>query len=136
MNIKDINFKKYTDKASALLSDNQKVQELLASVREKIQSVIESNDKLKEFVEQINVMIRMIKAQYTGQYKEFPWKSIVMITGALIYFITPLDFIPDFIPALGLTDDAAVVYWVYRNILDDVEKFREWEIAKGAASNS
>ncbi len=31
---------------------------------------------------------------------------------AIIYFITPLDLIPDFIPFSGLLDDAGVILWV------------------------
>jgi uncharacterized membrane protein YkvA (DUF1232 family) len=53
-----------------------------------------------------------------------------MVVGALLYFITPLDVIPDLIPALGFTDDAALVLWVYKNIREDIEKFRQWEMAK------
>jgi uncharacterized membrane protein YkvA (DUF1232 family) len=128
MNINDINFKKYKEKAAELLSDRSKLHSLIHNSIEKVKGVIESNPKLKDFVEQLNLIIRMIKAQYSGDYKEIPWKSTVMMAGALIYFITPFDFIPDLIPGLGLTDDAAVVYWVYKNIQEDIEKFRQWEI--------
>lgn len=130
MNISDINFKKYKEKATALLQDKKKVQELVKNSAEKIKTVIEKNENLKEFVDQVGLMIRMIKAQFSGEYKDFPWKSTVMVVGALLYFLTPLDLIPDFIPGLGLTDDAALVYWVYQNIKEDIEKFRQWEISR------
>ncbi|MFY0650513.1 MAG: DUF1232 domain-containing protein [Cyclobacteriaceae bacterium] len=130
MNINDFNFKKYKEKATALLQDKQKLQALIKNSAEKVNEVIESNEKLRDLVDQTKLMIRMVKAQFSGEYNEFPVKSIVMVVGALIYFITPLDFIPDFIPALGLTDDAALVYWVYKNIQEDIEKFRQWEISK------
>lgn len=130
MNISDINFKKYKEKATALLQDKKKVQELVKNSAEKIKTVIEKNENLKEFVDQVGLMIRMIKAQFSGEYKDFPWKSTVMVAGALLYFLTPLDLIPDFIPGLGLTDDAALVYWVYQNIKEDIEKFRQWEISR------
>jgi uncharacterized membrane protein YkvA (DUF1232 family) len=37
-----------------------------------------------------------------------------MITGAIIYFVTPIDLIFDWIPLLGFIDDAAVVVFVIR----------------------
>lgn len=121
------NFKKYSEKAVSVLKDNKRVQTLLASSKSKLQSIIDNNQKLKEFTEKVSLMIRMLKAQFNGQYHGFPWKSLVMIAGALIYFITPIDLIPDFIPALGLTDDATIVYWIYQSLQEDVDKFKAWE---------
>ena len=36
-----------------------------------------------------------------------------MIIGGLIYMVSPIDLIPDFIPFLGLTDDAGVIGLVF-----------------------
>ena len=38
-----------------------------------------------------------------------PKKYKAMIIGALGYFIVPLDMIPDFVPAVGYTDDVAAI---------------------------
>ena len=38
-----------------------------------------------------------------------PTKYKAMIIGALGYFILPLDAIPDFVPAVGYTDDVAAL---------------------------
>ena len=127
MKVNTSNFKKYKEKAASVLKDNKRVQVLLSSSKLKLQSIVDSNEKLKEFTEKVSLMIRMLKAQFTGDYRDFPWKSLVMIAGALIYFITPFDLIPDFIPALGLTDDATIVYWIYQSLQEDVDKFKQWE---------
>lgn len=37
------------------------------------------------------------------------WASRAMAIGALVYLISPLDVVPDVLPAIGLTDDATVV---------------------------
>ncbi len=121
------NFEKYKKKATGLLKDNERVNTLLSTTRGKLKSIVESNEKLKEFSDKVYTFFRMVKAQMTGEYKEMPWKSLVMITGALIYFVTPLDIIPDFIPALGLTDDVAIVVWIYNSLQDDIERFEAWE---------
>jgi len=42
---------------------------------------------------------------YTLQKENIPLKAKGVILGALGYFISPLDVIPDFIPVLGYTDD-------------------------------
>ncbi|HEU5146595.1 MAG TPA: DUF1232 domain-containing protein, partial [Chryseosolibacter sp.] len=59
------------------------------------------------------VLGRLIKAYALGQYREVPWKTILLIVAAVIYFVNPLDLVPDIIPLTGLTDDFAVLVWVY-----------------------
>jgi uncharacterized membrane protein YkvA (DUF1232 family) len=46
---------------------------------------------------------------YAIMDKDTPTKSKWIIAGALGYFISPIDLIPDFIPVIGYTDDLAVV---------------------------
>lgn len=121
------NFNKYLTKAKLLLKDNDRAKPLLTNAVYKLKSVIENNENLREFSEKILVLFRMFRAQLNGDYRELPWKTIVMIVGAMIYFVTPVDMIPDFIPALGLTDDVAVVYWVYNSLKEDVARFQQWE---------
>jgi uncharacterized membrane protein YkvA (DUF1232 family) len=77
--------------------------------------------------EKFFVLGRLIKAYATGQYREVPWKTILLIVAAVIYFINPLDLVPDIIPLTGLTDDFAVLLWVYNSVSDEIEKFLTWE---------
>jgi uncharacterized membrane protein YkvA (DUF1232 family) len=37
------------------------------------------------------------------------WASRAIAIGALVYLISPLDAVPDVLPAIGLTDDATVI---------------------------
>lgn len=73
------------------------------------------------------VLGRLIKAYALGQYREVPWKTILLIVAAVIYFVNPLDLVPDIIPLTGLTDDFAVLVWVYNSVSNEIERFIEWE---------
>lgn len=44
--------------------------------------------------------------------------------GALVYLISPIDCIPDIIPILGLTDDAAVITAAIAALADALEKYK------------
>ena len=46
---------------------------------------------------------------YTLQDDDTPLWARTAIVGALGYFISPIDFIPDLTPILGYTDDASVI---------------------------
>jgi uncharacterized membrane protein YkvA (DUF1232 family) len=73
---------------------------------------------------------RLLRAYARGEYREIPWKSLLLIVAAILYFINPIDIIPDLLPLVGLTDDFAVLFLVYRSIGDDIDKFLAWEKSK------
>jgi uncharacterized membrane protein YkvA (DUF1232 family) len=70
---------------------------------------------------------RLAKAYATGKYRAVPWKTMLILLAAMIYFINPFDLIPDLIPVAGFTDDFAILVWVYNSIEAEIEKFLEWE---------
>jgi uncharacterized membrane protein YkvA (DUF1232 family) len=43
------------------------------------------------------------------------------LIGALAYFISPLDFLPDLLPIVGLTDDAAVLAGAVRLVWGNIK---------------
>ena len=44
----------------------------------------------------------------------------------LIYFVSPIDIIPDSIPAIGYFDDAAVVAACWKLVESDIEEYEKW----------
>lgn len=70
---------------------------------------------------------RLLSSYYEGKYKDLPWSSIVKAVLGIIYFVSFVDIIPDFIPAIGLLDDFVVIAWVVNAIREDLDKFRIWE---------
>jgi len=70
---------------------------------------------------------RLLRAYTQGEYRTIPWKSLLLIVAALVYFINPIDIIPDLMPVVGFTDDFAVLYLVYKSVGEDIEKFLLWE---------
>ena len=61
-----------------------------------------------------------------GTYRHIPWSSIVSSAAALLYFLNPFDFVPDFLVGIGLLDDLTVIAFVVKAIASDLDKFREW----------
>ncbi|MBS4006999.1 MAG: DUF1232 domain-containing protein [Clostridium sp.] len=62
-----------------------------------------------------------------SEYRDIPIGSIIAIVSALIYFVSPIDLLPDSIPVLGYVDDTAVVAFVWRMVEDDVEEYKKWQ---------
>lgn len=70
---------------------------------------------------------RLLTAYARGRYSVLPTKAVVSVTAAVLYFLNPFDLVPDALPALGLTDDFAILTWVYRSLSADLDTFRAWE---------
>lgn len=49
---------------------------------------------------------------------------------ALLYFVTPIDGIPDWLFGIGLVDDLAVLAWVMRTWRNELAAFEQWRAAQ------
>ena len=58
-----------------------------------------------------------VAASYCTRDPKTPFRFKAVFLTALDYFVMPADRIPDFIAALGFTDDAAVFWVAYRFIV-------------------
>ena len=73
-------------------------------------------------------MLRLIRAYYRGEYHEVTENTLVTLIAAVIYVVSPLDVIPDAIPAIGFLDDATVVALAVQRARQDLDDFMLWEI--------
>ncbi|MFT4120522.1 YkvA family protein [Bradyrhizobium sp.] len=65
--------------------------------------------KLKRGATRLPFAEDLLAAYYCAFDKATPRHVQASLLGALAYFILPFDFIPDMMPVLGFTDDAAVL---------------------------
>ncbi|WP_025764800.1 YkvA family protein [Dyadobacter tibetensis] len=124
--LKSIFFKSAERKAKSYAGNSSRLLELVANVARKIGSGgLRTN--LSEVMVHLQLLTRMVKAYAKGEYRAVSWTSMASIVAVLIYFVSPIDVIPDFLPVLGLTDDVALVLWLVRNMSGELMKFNEWE---------
>lgn len=76
---------------------------------------------------QIKIAYRMIKDYKNHVYREVPWKTIFLLAAAILYFLNPFDLIPDTIPILGFTDDAAVAAIIFTTFKNEITKYCNWK---------
>jgi uncharacterized membrane protein YkvA (DUF1232 family) len=107
-----------------LLKMGGDAEELINSALEKAEK---HQDRIRDFWKELHDLLRLAGAWWQGHYTDIPWQTISAVLGAIIYFINPLDLIPDMIPGVGYVDDAAVVGFVIVSIQQELEIFRNWE---------
>jgi uncharacterized membrane protein YkvA (DUF1232 family) len=120
MEVKTWRFRK---KAEQILQDPRRLEGLMIAGLEKADR---QKERLRGFWSDLKALFRLVRAYTKGDYRAVPWKTLVAAVTALVYFISPLDFIPDFLVG-GFLDDALVVGWILSSIKNDLDVFVFWE---------
>ncbi len=81
---------------------------------------------LRRMRDRVHLMLRLARAWADGSYREIPPAKLLVVVGAIVYFVSPLDLVPDFLPG-GLGDDAAIIALVLRTVADELDRFEAWE---------
>jgi uncharacterized membrane protein YkvA (DUF1232 family) len=76
--------------------------------------------KLKRVAAQLPFVEDLLAAYYCAFDKQTPRHVQVSLLGAIAYFVLPFDFIPDMMPVLGFTDDAAVLATAIRLVANHI----------------
>lgn len=122
----------FESRAAEYIKDKSKVSTLLKLAFQKGMS----SDAFKEVWERLQLMINVLRDWVAGEYKEIPKRSLIIVTAALLYFITPVDLIPDIIPISGYFDDVTVLGFVYAQITKDLDQYKAWKEARGLSLES
>ncbi len=86
----------------------EKIQKGEEEVEERLWEKLERVGKKINFAKDVKALYRYMRDKYVPWYR----KSIVI--GALIYFISPIDTIPDLAPLVGYLDDLGVIMAVLK----------------------
>ena len=72
--------------------------------------------KLKQVVAKLPFAEDLLAAYYCAFDKQTPRHVQAALLGAIAYFVLPFDFVPDMLPVLGFTDDAAILATAIRMV--------------------
>ena len=118
--------RRFTAAAATTAADKRSMTALL---RRAVSKSEKEKGLLSEVWDELTAFLRLLRAWVTGRYKQVPWRTIVLIVGAIAYFVSPIDAIPDWIPLAGFVDDIYVLRLVVRATRADVQRYRAWESA-------
>jgi len=95
-----------------------------------VQAVFNRSDRYKarlgDTFADLILLASLLRDWLTGRYRTVPWGTLLTITGALVYFLMPLDAIPDPIVVLGLVDDIAVISRTLKLTRTDLDRYEQW----------
>ena len=113
--------------AEKLLGDKDALERLLQRLERKLRPIPVVGNALSS----IPVLVSLIRSYVKKEYTDIPIGSILAIISALIYFVSPIDIVPDFIPGVGYVDDALVIAACFKLVESDVQEYIKWRKANG-----
>ena len=123
-------FKKFISAAEGYIRQPTRLKSLLTDAYKKASEKNDVGTLAHEAWDTLQTMFRLIKASVSGEYTGVPTSTVAAAVAVLIYFISPIDLIPDFIPVLGLLDDVALVAWFSTTLKHEMDRFHEWELTR------
>ncbi|NEW98103.1 YkvA family protein [Rhodopseudomonas sp. BR0G17] len=76
--------------------------------------------KIKSVAVQLPFVEDILAAYYCAFDRQTPRHVQIALLGAIAYFILPFDFLPDILPVLGFTDDAAILATALRMVASNI----------------
>lgn len=125
-NLKDLykRFSKSKTKASVLINDKEKAKEKIDEAFKKANA---NKADLQSVWVQFELLLSLVKDYFNGTYKDIPKNSIIAITAGILYFLSPVDLIPDFLLGFGLIDDVFIIGLVIKQVTKDLIKYKSWK---------
>ncbi|MFD2244961.1 YkvA family protein [Pontibacter ruber] len=120
-------FQRFLGKAGGVLGKPAKIGMLLSTAYGKLIDANSTKSGFEQVKEVMYTFMRMVKAYSNGSYRDVSKKSMLIGVAVLLYLVSPLDLIPDFIPVLGLMDDISLIAWFIDAFQKEITKFAAWE---------
>lgn len=109
--------------ATRVATDPTRAERLARSAERKS---ARNENAMRRVFNYVQCFSRLLRAYARKEYTVVPWGSIVLITVGLLYFVSPIDLLPDLLPG-GFVDDIALIASIVKQIQADLEAFRDWE---------
>ncbi|UOQ77463.1 YkvA family protein [Hymenobacter sp. 5516J-16] len=125
-------FSVFLNRAGKLLGRPFKVVMVLNEVANKLASKESKDSKFKQLFDVGYTVVRLVRNYVSGSYRQIETGTIVSALGVLLYTLSPVDLVPDFVPVVGFLDDLALLSWFVEKFQGEIVRFREWEQTNAA----
>lgn len=91
-----------------------------------VTKAVENTPQLAECKEDLKILCAMLSDCAKGNYKYVSKRNVVIAGVCIAYVLSPIDFIPDFVPVLGQIDDVAVICFLLKTVKKELGFYKIW----------
>lgn len=124
--IGDQEINRWEKKANEYIHNPEKTENLLDKVLKKAEDS-KHHEVMKGIWDKIHLLFSLVRDWSNGTYKNISKSAIIAVIAGLIYFVSPIDVVPDFLVGLGLVDDAAVLGLIINQLDKELIRYQEWK---------
>ena len=106
--------------AQKFVGDNMK---LLALAGEAVSYVTKKKGNVKDMRDDVLLLCAYVRDVATSRYKGYKVWNLTVIVAAIIYLVSPIDAIPDFIVG-GFIDDMSVIAWAFSKVGKELKMYK------------
>ena len=118
-------YRDYQRRADGLVRSKERLKNLATQAVRKLSGT--ASMRIDRVRDELILCIALVRSWIHGEYDGVSRQTIVAVTAALLYFVVPLDVIPDFLIGVGFIDDASVVGYVMTMLAAEMDTFRRWQ---------
>lgn len=121
--VEEMLLKKGTD----VLSDSAKIRDAYSKAKMRAREIPQDKEDGRKAITDLQAMLSLVQDYLRGGYKNISKHSLAILIGTIAYCASPLDLIPDPIPALGLSDDIALIIFAASYLVADIITYQNWK---------
>jgi uncharacterized membrane protein YkvA (DUF1232 family) len=116
-------------RAEGLVSNPKELLTVLTRAERRLDRV--DAGRLTPIKKDTQALLRLMRAYGEGRYRQVSGRNVALAGLGILYLVSPLDVVPDFLPG-GFFDDAAVIGFILKKIRQELVAFEIWEQAQGS----
>ena len=106
--------------AKKFVGDNVK---LLALAGEAVRYVTRKRGDVRAIKDDVLLLCAYVRDVATGRYKDYKVWNLTVIVAAILYIVSPLDVIPDFLVG-GFLDDMSLLAWAFSRVGNELDRYK------------
>jgi uncharacterized membrane protein YkvA (DUF1232 family) len=101
----------------------RKLRQLSVSREMVFDKLREIPQRMQRLTNQVELLLELADDYSSGRYRNVRWVSLAIAVSAALYFVSPSDVIPDWIPLVGHLDDLLLIGVALRLVQADLRAY-------------